>query len=304
MKHFLFVFMLCLVLVGCPRPPETANVSTPEPHLRVAVQKNPLVIKEIDMEHYLMGVLVGEMYADWPLATLMAQAVASRTYALYRMEHPTDAEFDVTANVDDQVFDRTQPPHSSVVEAVKQTRGEVLLFNGEVIPAFFHSCSGGYLEKPSRVWRWAKPYDFLGAKADPHAEDCKDWSWEYTVSRRELSKTLRRWGYQLPEGWFIQLSTYPGSPRVRDVSFVSPLLPVSPVRLSGARFRRLMGFSDVKSTLFSVDEEKKSVTFKGRGFGHGVGMSQWGARGLALTGASYEDILKYYYPQTILTKVY
>jgi stage II sporulation protein D len=307
MRVWVWGLLLVVVLVGwggCQKIPETLAVPTPEPHLRVATGHDPLQIREIDIEHYLMGVLAGEIYADWPEETLMAQAVASRTYALYRLSHPAHDNFDMTATVSDQVFDLTKPPPQSVMQAVRATRGEVLEMDEVVVPGFFHSCCGGHTEIASNVWSWAGSFPYFDSKPDPYCKKCKDWDWEYSVSREELEATLTESGFQLPEGWFINTELYHTSPRVWRVVIMSPILTQKPLQIAGVDFRRLLGYSNLKSTIFSVNEGEDLVTFYGRGFGHGVGMCQWGARGLALKGAKYDEILNYYYPQTTLVTAY
>ena len=293
-----------LSLIACQKSPPPFKVQTPEPHLRVAIQKDPLIIQEVGIERYLMGVLANETYASWPKETLMAQAVASRTYALYRLGHPTHADFDLTASMSDQIFEAKGVTPPSIVEAIQKTRGQALFFKDEIIPAFFHSCCGGYTERASHVWQWAEPYDFLKAKPDPHCDKCKHWYWEYTISREAFSEKFNQKGYVFPEGWFLQLKKQSRSPRIQEIEIVSPLLFLKPLRISGVHFRRIMGYANVKSTLMNVEETGSLLTFKGRGYGHGAGMCQWGSRGLALAGTSYEDILQYYYPETNLIKMY
>ncbi|OGP14537.1 MAG: hypothetical protein A2053_04680 [Deltaproteobacteria bacterium GWA2_50_8] len=307
----IFIGLLCgaglFLLVqqqGCQRPPPSPQSLAPEPHLRVALQQDPLIVKEINIEGYLMGVLAHEIYADWPRPTLMAQAVASRSYALYRLSHPVHEEFDLSASVSDQVFNPTEKLPLSVIEAVSQTWGQVLLFKGEVIPAFFHSCCGGYTEAAKRVWRWADPYTFLVSQPDSYCEHCKYQDWEYSILRETLAETMRHYGYDLPEGWVLRLRASRESPRIREVDFVLPLVPIHPVRMTGAHFRQILGYQNLKSTLFSLEEDGPLLTFKGHGFGHGVGMCQWGAKGMALEGKTLEDILHFYYPETELKRIY
>ena len=275
-----------------------------EPKLRVAIRQDPLRVIQISMESYLMGVLASEIYADWPLATLMAQAVASRSYALYRLGHPVHGKYDVTATVFDQVFVHGSDVFAEVREAVVLTRGQVLLTGQEVIPAFFHSCCGGHTESAAHVWPWAQDYPFLKGKGDPYCSECKHQEWEYIISREELTEKLSTFGYVLPEVWFVQVQSRSGNPRVDNIGFLSPLLHASPIQLPGNELRKVLGYDQLKSTLFTVEENGEALIFRGKGYGHGVGMCQWGARGMALAGRSYLEILSYYYPETVIKRIY
>ena len=110
------------------------------------------VVSEVPLERYLAGVLAKEVHADWPLEALKAQAVASRTYALYRKEHPRDPLFDVYSDVSDQVFAGEAKPSRRIVQAVLETEGEILNHEGTLFPAFFHSCCGGGGEAGGSGW--------------------------------------------------------------------------------------------------------------------------------------------------------
>ena len=131
-----------------------------EPEIRVAFPTQPRQIIKMPVEEYLLGVLAAEIPPTWPQAALEAQAVASRSYALYRKAHPRSPDYDLLAGVGDQAYQFQDTYSADLAQAVKATRGRVLIWQGDVIPAFFHSCCGGHTEAASRVWAWATSYPF------------------------------------------------------------------------------------------------------------------------------------------------
>jgi stage II sporulation protein D len=257
------------------------------------------VINIVDIETYLAGVVGGEMPANWPREALKAQAVAARTYALSFQQGRTDAEWDLTSTVEDQVY-RGGPPQRSVLEAVNATRGQVLLHEGRLFPAFFHSTCGGHTESPGVTL--AKPeFDFLeGVPCEfcaksPYAE------WSERISRRELSATLA-----LADGsvgsLIIGVLVTTGensSGRAVKVSWSGgeTLVPI-------VDFRRAVGWMRVKSGRFECRVEGDALVFAGRGLGHGAGMCQYGCKGMAEAGYTYDRILAHYYRNTVLEKAY
>lgn len=280
-----FIIFLIMPLAGC-----AGNLPSRGEPIRVASQRQTK-IQEIPLETYLVGVLEKEVVGTWPIEALKAQAVASRTYALYRKQHPRDERFDVTSDTRDQVFQKKRRQSPAVVQAVLETEGETLNFNGGILQAFFHSCCGGMSEQADQVWQGITTPPLLTVHPDPFCSACPRSRWEYPISRKELEDRLRENGHPLKDGWKIEITKRDDSGRVLEIRF-----PDDGISFSGAKFREILGYTKLPSTLFEITDAEDPVVFVGRGSGHGVGLCQWGAKGMADEGKTYREILQFYYP--------
>lgn len=267
------------------------------------------VIAAMDLERYLEGVLPGEIPKDWPLEALKAQAIASRTYALNRKRarENTGASYHVDSTVNDQVYlvpvmsEVEDASKQKIKEAVTATRGLVLTSKQNPklpITAHFHSDCGGHTEDARDVW---KDGQSLGSTACPFNAT---HGWRAKLSVIDLEKKIRPW---LKRAWpgeveSVEISGRTASGRVRDVRIA--FNDGSEVALAAPDFRTLIGHDLLKSTNFRVTSVGEGFEFSGTGFGHGVGMCQWGARKLALGGKNYRDILAFYYPKAVLSEIH
>jgi stage II sporulation protein D len=291
-----FIIICCLLILAIP-----AESGPPASVLRVAVSKSPLQILEIPLEEYLLGVLAGELPHDWPEEALKAQAVAARTYALYRKQHPQAKTYDITSDVNDQAFRLREDYPRQFISAVQATRGETLWWQGHLIPAFFHSCCGGRTEQAAHVWKWANKYPFYEIKEDPFCKKCPDGKWEFEVTKDEMTFLLQT--HRLASGQVDHIIPYSSdkSHRMHEVAIITD---AESVALTSNRFRQLIGYGRVRSTAFNVLEQDDRFVFIGAGHGHGVGLCQWGARGMSEQGKSYREILQFYYPGVEVKKTY
>lgn len=256
------------------------------------------VVNELPFEDYVSGVLRAEASEKWPLEMLRAQATVARTYAAHHRVLAATKPFHILASTAHQQYAGRVPPTSPIWAAVRDTAGQVLLWEGEVFPAFYHTESGGYTEDPRSVFAarnmpGLKPVrcDFSAAAGSPH------FYWSLDVRLSDLSETLRRNG------------VHSGSVSAIEVTERTPSLRASVVTVRGERgsvplrgndFRRMIGYDTFKSTLFAVVIDGEWARFSGRGYGHGVGMCQWGAKGMAEQGYSARQILEFFYPGTTL----
>ncbi|HEX5036564.1 MAG TPA: SpoIID/LytB domain-containing protein [bacterium] len=263
--------------------------------IRVGQVKNEeLSLREIPLERYIAGVLEKEVRADWPLEALKAQAVAARTYALYRKSKPRDSQFDVLSDTTDQVFESDENHAPSIVRAVLETEGQTLQSKGRVFEAFFHSCCGGTSESADAVWPGNHPAPLVEVHEDPYCSACPPAHWKYRVSLKDFEKRLEQ-SDRPSTGWSgVVVSERDASGRVESATLTSTSRKSLP--LSGIELRKILGNTNVKSTLFDITENGDDLVFEGRGSGHGVGMCQWGAKGMAEHGKSYREILEFYYP--------
>lgn len=254
------------------------------------------IVNELHLEEYLVGVLRAETSERWPGETLRAQAIVARTYAAYHRAMKGAKPYHIVASTAHQMYMGRVPASSPIWNAVRDTAGQVLLWEGELFPAFYHSASGGYTEDPRTVFA-ARNMPALRAIRDEFSTASPHFYWSLDLRLADLSEILRRNGHDV------------GGVTAIEVTERTPSLRVSALAVHGTRgsahlrgndFRRMVGYETVKSTLFAVAVDGAVAHFSGRGYGHGVGMSQWGAKGMAEQGYPAAKILEYYYPGTTL----
>lgn len=261
-----------------------------------------IVVNHVPLEEYLAGLLGSEMYPHWPIEALKAQAVAARTYALHHANasrnYAAMKDYDVESTVLSQVYEGAHKEGARAREACRQTSGVALLRNGSIFPSYYHSCCGGKTERAGNVWPGESGPPLI---TDEFCAGSPKRSWVYTIDAGKLSAHLTELG--MPVGAIKSLRTEKekDAPRnraliVRDKAGEHSIL--------ATELRKIIGYSNIKSTWFDVSMKGGMVVFKGRGYGHGVGMCQWGAKGMADKGYTYEQILEHYYPDATLSRVY
>ena len=261
-----------------------------------SVRRRACIVNELRLEEYVVGVLRAETSERWPAETLRAQAIVARTYAAFLRASSGTKPYHVVATTTHQVYAGHVPPSSPIWDAVRDTSGQVLLWDGELFPAFYHSASGGYTEDPRTVFA-ARNMPALKAIRDDFSGAAPHFYWTLDLKLADLSDILRRNGYDVGTVTAIEITERTQSLRVSGLAVHGTR---SSARLRGNDFRRMVGYETVKSTLFAVALDGSVARFSGRGYGHGVGMSQWGAKGMAERGYKAERILEYYYPGTTL----
>ena len=267
--------------------------------LVIRVDENRLsAVNHLDVEDYLYGVVPSEVPYTWPKQALMAQAVAARTYALQIKQKRLEKFYDVRATTSSQVYGGLDAERLPARLAVDQTRGQVLTYNGKLVVAYFHANSGGYTERPEYVWGARVPY--LKDRPDDFSKNAPGSSWEFFLSYTEAADRLRRFGVEALNIKSLELGRRTRSGRIREVTVVSDN---GTQKITGNLFRLAIGGTQLKSTCFTATLNEDGILFQGQGYGHGVGMSQWGARQMALLGHDYVSILRQYYSGTELTSL-
>lgn len=249
------------------------------------------VINELDIEDYLKGVVPVEMAQDWPLEALKAQAVVARTYALYQKWNNTGKEFDVVATVHDQVYkgagqERTQPSL-----AVAETDGLIVTYQGQPALTLYHSTSAGRTQDIREVW--GKDIPYLKGVECPFDEDSPYYQWRKKILLRQMEDSLRRGG--LSVGYLSTFTPFLWdlSGRVKEVRI---LHSGGELFLKGEEVRKMIGYQALPSTRFDVVSIGQDMVLEGNGYGHGVGLCQWGTKVQAERGKLFREILDYYYP--------
>lgn len=264
-------------------------------------------IAHLDLEVYLTGVLAGEVpYSRWGSEALKAQAVASRTYALYQMkQHRLDA-YDVEATTADQVFRPGAQDEPVLRRAIEETYGLALTSGGRLFPAFFHSTCGGHTDSAAGVFPEQALVEPLKGAACPFCTESPSYRWQTEIAKTTLRERLAAGGVTVGA---IQALVFEGGdtangwpPRRTQVRIVHT---GGETVLGANRFRLLAGAGQLKSVMFeNVADTGSGFAFAGRGFGHGVGLCQYGSQGMAREGYRFQQILGLYYPGAELTKVY
>ncbi|MBI1963716.1 MAG: SpoIID/LytB domain-containing protein [Candidatus Rokubacteria bacterium] len=254
------------------------------------------IVNELPLEDYLVGVLRAESNERWPLEALRAQAIVARTYAAYHRALNAAKPYHIVASTAHQVYTGRVPTASPAWAAVRETAGRVLLWEGELFPAFYHSASGGFTEDPRTVFA-ARNMPALAAIRDEFSAGSPHFTWSLDLRLSDLGEILRRHGHDVGSVTAVEITERTPSLRAAWLAVHGTR---GSARLRGNDFRRMLGYETVKSTLFAVAVDREFARFAGRGYGHGVGMSQWGAKGMAERGYTALQILAYYYPGTTL----
>lgn len=247
----------------------------------------------VDLEEYLYSVIGGEMDSGWPQEALKAQAIAARTYALYKRNeqrnHPT---YDLGASPDRwQIYKGVISESPSIYAAVDSTAGQVLTHNNQIILSVFHACSGGHTENVEDVW--GNPLAYLRAVQD-YDQNISACNWERTFSPNDISSRI----------------SGVGNVKEMVAEAHSPFRSVKALRIVGDKGTRVLKGEQVRTTLrlrstrFNITRAADgNFVLQGLGFGHGLGMSQWGAYNLARQGANHLQILGHYYQGVTLTPI-
>jgi stage II sporulation protein D len=266
--------------------------------LRKKANGTLLLVNDLDIEEYLMGVVAEEIPSTWEFEALKAQAIASRTYALYQKKRSGKRPYHIRATINNQIYSGRRGERDSTVRAVKETAGMVVVYNGEVIPAFYHSSCGGHTEDASELWGIDAPY-LKGVDCD-----CQEISryglWEKRFSISSLSAALGKIGYRLKGISSMAVGTITPAGRVKEVT-VRHAGGASTV--SAETLRAAVGYAKIPSVFFETAMSGGEVVVSGRGLGHGVGLCQWGAREMARRGHDFKSILNHYYPGTSIARI-
>lgn len=247
----------------------------------------------VPVDDYLLSVVPEEMPTDWPAEALKAQSVAARSFALKSRGRHAAEGYDLCTTTHCQLYKGIASEKTASTAAVRATRGEVLTYGGHPIEALFHTDSGGMTESSEDVW--GNPIPYLRAVRDT---PLGTMPWTKTMSTADLEKKLAAKGHNIGRLRAIELSPLAVGRAAKDrtasgrVKAMTVTGTKGSVTLSGNAWRSLLG---LKSALFDAKLTKDTVTFTGFGAGHGLGISQWGAKRLAETGKSYADILHHYY---------
>jgi stage II sporulation protein D len=280
--------------------------------LVVPTSKGLTAVNYVDLEQYLYSVLGGEMNGNWPQEALKAQAVAARSYALFQRNSGNDV-YDVGDTAAWQVYRGVQDESPGTQAAVEATKNQVLICGqklacrGKIIEAVFHSSSGGHTEDVENVW--TQPLPYLRGVPD-YDQGAPVYEWQKSFTANQMSSLITGVGNILcmqPEA----------PPRPTKTSRVFKMKVVGDQGTRSIDGDTMRDALSLRSTWFTVGPDCSQIALKsspkaeppanftvnGRGFGHGLGLSQWGAYNMALKGVNYQQIVQHYYTDTVLAKI-
>ena len=253
-------------------------------------------IVELEFEEYLKGVLYAEMPSSFNIEALKAQAVAARTYTLKKLS-TTNHICDNPAHCQASKDPTTSSDYEKLSFAVEQTKNENITYLGEPIEAFFHSSSGGKTENSENVWTSQKPY-LISVDSPGEEKIMSTFYSKVEFTYKELKDRINSYKNQniitdtnLKNK--IKILSLTEGNRVKEIKIQNSIF-------SGTEIRSILG---LRSSNFTITLNKNSVVFNVNGYGHGVGMSQWGAEVMAQNGKNYKEILSHYYPGTMIQSV-
>ena len=279
--------------------------------LRVYVVEDQQV-EERELENYVKGVLAGEMKNDWPLEALKAQAILARTFVL-KFVQEKESQYpgaDISTDIEEaQAYDASAV-NERIQQAVEETRGLVLSCEGELPYAWFHAHSGGMTEYARAGLGWEKdepaytqpsrgtePEQLSDAKENQQLQAAAEWKADFTFA--EWTAACQKQGVQVEPhaGSQLQISQ-------RGESGRAVTLEIDGQSVNAADLRLALGSTKMRSTLLtSLKIENGKVHMAGKGYGHGVGMSQWGAYGMAQEDKSAEQIIKHYFQKVEIAQI-
>lgn len=258
------------------------------------------VVNHIDVEDYLYGVLYHEVGSWWPMESLKAQAIAARTYALYQKRFTTSRTFDVYSNQFSQMYGGADSERNRSNSAVDDTRGQVLTYAGEMFPAYYHSSCGGQTRDSSELWKIKLP-PLSGGVICEYCWFSPHYSWHAKVNLRDMEEILKKHGVWVGPIQGMEVVTRSPSGRVLTATVEG----TAGEKILDAKSLRLwVGPTVVRSENFETHVRWGKIVFDGKGWGHGVGMCQWGALGQSIIGKKYDEILQFYYPGSQISQFY
>jgi stage II sporulation protein D len=247
------------------------------------------VINVLKIYEYLYGVVPCEIVSTWEMEALKAQAVAARTYTYHNLTGKQHSVYDLDATTNFQVYKGIAVEKETTSRAVDETSGKIAVYNGKPVIAFFHSTCGGRTIDDKYVWN-GDGQDYLKSVSCSFCKESPYYNWEEKITLYEIRESLKnKYG---AVGGITGVSF-----QRKDTRVVSAVIRHKNgiIKLSGNELRMLFPEKKIKSMYFTAKQTKDGLLLNGHGWGHGVGMCQWGAKGMAGKGANYKEILKYYY---------
>lgn len=296
-NRILLIVIICLSLTLLFMGSKNTTLFYTEPNIIVkdSVTNN---ISSLKLENYIVGVVASEMPASFNEEALKAQAIASRTYAIFKMQNSKN-DYDIVTSVSNQGYitvDEMRKKWGSdfekyyfkIKKVVDDTKGLVLLYNNKIIESYYFAMSNGYTENVELVFNESRDY-LKSVESIYENENLKNFTVTKILTKEEICKKLE-----------IECNNLNISKIKRSSTNRVNTITINDKEYKGTIIRSKLG---LRSTDFDIKINNENVVITTRGYGHGVGMSQYGANGMANAGYSYEEILKYYYKNTEISSI-
>jgi stage II sporulation protein D len=288
------------ISINTSKPPLSVN-GNPYRGSIVLHMKNGYVyiVNILKMDEYLQGVVPCEIPSGWEIEALKAQAVAARTYAYYHLtiKKSSDSLFDLDATTNSQVYRGVTDEKDRTNRAVIETSGEIITYNSRPIISYFHSTCGGKTIDDKYVWRQSD-LEYLKGVSCVFCENSTKFTWESELTLDEVRSCISK-KYR-GVGKITNISFKRKNDRVTDVIIQHNK---GKIAISGNNFRLLFPSEKMRSLYFISRKKGSGLILSGHGWGHGVGMCQWGARGMALRGFGYHEIVYHYYSGVKISEI-
>lgn len=258
-------------------------------------------IESLNFEDYIAGVVAGEMYNEWPEEALKAQCILARTFAVDFLQNKKSkySGADISNDISEAQAYNKENINDKIKKAVSETSSLVIKYNDEYINAWFHSNSGGMTETANVGLNYTEenPAYIKNVKSPENNTNSENFSWSYSFSKSEILKALSSMGISVSNINNIKLGEKSSTGRSLN-------LLIGDKSVNANTFRLAIGSTKLKSTLIdSITINNDNIEFKGFGYGHGVGLSQWGAKILAEQGKDFNYIINYYFNNVKIVKI-
>lgn len=254
-----------------------------------------LVVNELGLEDYLRGVISNEVAHYWPMEALKAQAIIARTYALYQKQFTKNKYFDLTSDVYSQVYGGRPAQRWRTNRAVDLTRAKALTFQGNLFPAYYHATCSGKTEDAAELWK----IDLASLKGVVcgFCADSPHFRWQSKIVLGQMKDKLIKKGFAIDDILGMEITRFSASGRVSALKIRGEN---TDIEITAKDFRQALGPDVIRSTNFTVRIISGIVYIDGLGWGHGVGLCQWGMYQMARNGCKHAQILEFYFPQSKL----
>ncbi len=256
------------------------------------------VVEEINVEDYLPGVVESEMPAKWKDNAILAQVIAARTYAVYQKKIKANAQYHFDKR--DLAYSGSYTSHPKPKGLVEKSRGVIMVYDWGIFPGYFHSTCGGHTEDVNMVLGLKSILPLSGVSCG-YCKKSKFYRWKKVIEKSTIEERLRDFGIKVKGLSGITAEKIgPGG----HCSTIKIKYSKGTKRLNANEFRLMVGPNYLSSTAFKVKDNGSSLIFKGKGWGHGIGLCQYGTQGMARSGYKWFEILRRYYPGSEFVKIY
>jgi len=263
------------------------------------------IVNILDIEKYLYGVLPYEIDTGWTEEMLKVQAVIARTYTIANLGRHKEDGYDLCSSVHCQVYKGiSKNIHKEVKKAVDETLGLIVVDkNDNLAQTYYHAACGGVgTENVLEIWSGVRDFEYLRGVECSYCKNSPYSKWRCVVSQDKLVKLLLNNGYDLKKIVDIEIISFTKNERAKEIKIKTDK---GDITMKSEELRKIIGYNNLRST--KINEIKfleNNIIFYGSGWGHGIGLCQWGANELTKQGKSFKEVIEYYYPKTKIKKLY